>query len=64
MNALWIVATIMTPLGLTLFVGNRLFKQSLKQEGLCPVCSGVGGPCKYCNGVGVITPDSDKDKTE
>ena len=64
MNALWIVVAILTPLGLILFIGNRLFKQALTKEGLCPVCSGVGGPCKYCNGQGVITQDKNADKTE
>ncbi|MBT9311681.1 hypothetical protein [Leptothoe kymatousa] len=63
MNPLWIAAATLTPLGLVLFIGNRLFKQALTKEGLCPVCQGAGGLCKTCNGLGMIgetTPD-DKD---
>lgn len=54
MNTLWLVLSALTPLGLMMLVGNRLLKNSLTHEGLCPVCLGEGGPCKTCNGLGVI----------
>ena len=60
MNALGVILAIVAPLGLILFIGDRLFQQALTKEGLCPVCSGAGGPCKYCNGLGLITADKDK----
>lgn len=54
MNFIWVALAAIAPLSLITLVGNRLLNDSLTHEGLCPVCSGAGGPCKHCNGLGVI----------
>lgn len=54
MFALWIVLTVLAACGLLWLIGNRLLKQSLDHEGICPVCNGEGGPCETCNGFGII----------
>lgn len=75
MFALWIVLALFTALGLTMLVSANLVKESLAHEGLCPVCGGAGGPCKHCNGFGIIVdvnkgqssirqPDDDPKQTQ
>ncbi len=54
MFALWIVLTVLVTGGLLWLISNRLLKQSLAHEGICPVCNGEGGPCETCNGFGII----------
>lgn len=54
MFPVWIFLAILAALGFVMFVSIRLSNESLAHEGLCPVCSGEGGPCEYCNGYGII----------
>lgn len=54
MVALWILLALLAAFGLIMLIGDRLLKQSLAQEGICPVCNGTGGPCNHCNGYGLI----------
>ena len=54
MFPLWIVLALVTVFGLIMLIGDRLLKQSLTHEGICPVCNGEGGPCDTCNGFGII----------
>ncbi|MEM9265406.1 MAG: hypothetical protein AAGA46_07775 [Cyanobacteria bacterium P01_F01_bin.13] len=54
MIALWIIVAIVAGFGLTMLLGDRLLKQSLNHEGICPVCNGESGPCEHCNGFGLI----------
>lgn len=54
MNTVWVGLAVVAPVVFLLIVGNRLLNSSLNQEGLCPVCLGEGGPCKHCDGLGVI----------
>lgn len=37
-----------------MFIGSRLLRKSSAYQGLCSICLGEGGPCKSCNGLGVI----------
>ena len=54
MVALWILLALLAALGLVMLIGDRLLKQSLAHEGICPVCKGSGGLCNHCNGYGLI----------
>ncbi|NEQ54631.1 MAG: hypothetical protein F6K11_31615 [Leptolyngbya sp. SIO3F4] len=54
MLILWILLAPLTAFGLVMLIGDRLLKESLTHEGLCPVCKGTGGPCGTCNGFGMI----------
>ena len=63
MFALRIVLVASMAFGLIWLIGGRLLKESLAHGGLCPVCNGEGGPCVQCNGLGVIVPDSHKDRS-
>ncbi|MBT9317661.1 hypothetical protein [Leptothoe spongobia] len=54
MFALWIILALLAAFGLIMLIGDRLLKQSLNHEGICPVCNGSGGPCDTCNGFGII----------
>ncbi|ESA32591.1 hypothetical protein N836_25075 [Leptolyngbya sp. Heron Island J] len=58
MFTLWIVLALLTALGLMMLVSASLLQKSLAHEGLCPVCGGSGGPCKHCNGFGIIVDAS------
>lgn len=58
MFTVWIFLAILSTLGLVVFVSGRLLNESLAHEGLCPVCGGEGGPCKNCNGFGIIVDAS------
>ena len=51
---LWFFLAVLTVVAVIMFVGDRLLKESLTHEGLCPMCGGEGGPCETCNGLGVI----------
>lgn len=64
MNTVWVGLAVAAPVGLILFIGNRLLNSSLTHEGLCPVCMGEGGPCKHCNGLGVIVKSSSRKDLE
>lgn len=54
MVALWIILALLAAFSLIMLIGDRLLKQSLAHEGICPACNGSGGPCDTCNGFGII----------
>lgn len=64
MNALWVVLAVLAAFGLLMLIGNYLIKNSMAHQGLCPVCFGEGGPCKACNGLGVIVEPSKNQASE